>query len=120
MQAILKEDQLKLEPSVATGCVDGSTPTVWYVYAYVYVPPPVGYCWINVARPALRSTPCSGKGRKTLLHVGQLYGTVWYGKIKLELSVATGCVGGSTPMVWYGMVWYRIVWYRIVWYRIVW
>ena len=37
---------------------------------------------------------------------------VWYGKakskedkIKLEPSVATGCVDGSTPMVWlYGMV----------------
>ena len=25
-----KEDQIKLEPSVATGCVDGSTPMVWY------------------------------------------------------------------------------------------
>ena len=25
-----KEDKIKLEPSVATGCVDGSTPVVWY------------------------------------------------------------------------------------------
>ena len=24
-----KEDKIKLEPSVATGCVDGSTPMVW-------------------------------------------------------------------------------------------
>ena len=39
------------------------------------------------------------------------YGMVWYGKedkIKLEPSVATGCVDGSTPMVWYGMVWYGV------------
>ena len=35
--------------------------------------------------------------------------------IKLEPSVATGCVDGSTPMVWYGMV---SVWYGMVsvWY----
>ena len=30
VQAISKEDKIKLEPSVATGCVDGSTPMVWY------------------------------------------------------------------------------------------
>ena len=29
-QATSKEDKIKLEPSVATGCVDGSTPMVWY------------------------------------------------------------------------------------------
>ena len=29
-------------------------------------------------------------------------GMVWYGMVKLEPSVATGCVDGSTPMVWYG------------------
>ena len=29
-QAISKEEKIKLEPSVATGCVDGSTPMVWY------------------------------------------------------------------------------------------
>ena len=33
-------------------------------------------------------------------------GMVWYGMVKLEPSVATGCVDGSTPMVWYGMVTY--------------
>ena len=27
-------------------------------------------------------------------------------KIKLEPNVATGCVDGSTPMVWFCMVWY--------------
>ena len=32
-------------------------------------------------------------------------------KIKLEPSVATGCVDGSTTLVWYGMVWYGMVWY---------
>ena len=41
---------------------------------------------------------------------------------KLEPSVATGCVDGSTPMVWYGMVWYgtSMVWYGMVWYGMVW
>ena len=52
-------------------------------------------------------------------------------KIKLEPSVATGCVDGSTP--WYGMVWYGMVWYGMVlncmvdvggtvgkWYGMVW
>ena len=28
-QATSKEDKTKLEPSVATGCVDGSTPMAW-------------------------------------------------------------------------------------------
>ena len=28
VQAMSKEDKIKLEPSVATGCVDGSTPMV--------------------------------------------------------------------------------------------
>ena len=28
-----KEDNINLEPSVATGCVDGSTPMPWYVSA---------------------------------------------------------------------------------------
>ena len=77
------------------------------------------------------------------------YGMAWYGptpqqhqptgtqhvqatskedKIKLEPNVATGCVDGSPPMVWYGMVWYcyssvsllRTVWYGMVWYGMVW
>ena len=29
VQAMSKEDKMKLEPSVATSCVDGSTPMVW-------------------------------------------------------------------------------------------
>ena len=37
-------------------------------------------------------------------------------QIKLEPSVATGCVDGSTPMVWYDMAWYGMVWYGMVWY----
>ena len=48
-QAISKEDKIKLEPSVATGCVDGSTPMVWYgrgmhcwfliiIYSVLYAP----------------------------------------------------------------------------------
>ena len=34
-QATSKEDKIKLEPSVATGCVDGSTLMVWYGRAMV-------------------------------------------------------------------------------------
>ena len=30
VQATSKEDKMKLQPSVATGCVDGSTPMVWH------------------------------------------------------------------------------------------
>ena len=47
-------------------------------------------------------------------------GMVWYDKIKLEPSVATGCVDGSTTMVWYGVVWYGTVRYGTVRYGMVW
>ena len=30
VQALSKEDKIKLESSMTTGCVDGSTPRVWY------------------------------------------------------------------------------------------
>ena len=34
VQAMSKEDKMKPEPSVATGCVDGSTPMAWHGMAW--------------------------------------------------------------------------------------
>ena len=62
--------------------------------------------------PPKHPGPASDRDNVTMVS----YGMVWYGtrqtirlgmvskedKIKLEPSVATGCVDGSTPMVWYG------------------
>ena len=45
-------------------------------------------------------------------------GMVKEDKKKLEPNVVTGCVVGSTPMVWY-MAFYGMAWYGMVWYGMV-
>ena len=58
MQAISKEDKIKLEPSVATGCVDGSTPMVWYGMVEVCEGAPVAVSgWVLTDRHDL--APCA-------------------------------------------------------------
>ena len=57
---ISKEDKMKLEPSVATGCVDGITPMVWYTYGEK-----IHQCWALIIFfqlldwPSLRVRTCA-------------------------------------------------------------
>ena len=70
MQAISKEDKIKLEPSVATGCVDGSTPMVWYGMVEVCEGAPMAVIgWVLTDRHDL--VPCQ-------VSVTDIYHTIPY------------------------------------------